>query len=125
MTPPEVLDGLAESVEAATGLWTPGPWALSAGVLIRVYQPGTQVTIAGIYRIGRARNCPEADALPKANGRLIAAAPDIAAANAQACAALRDAATFLRSVHFPGYADALDRHAGICRAALDKAGAPR
>lgn len=66
---------------------TPGPWVAGNGNLIRVNQRGSGTCIAGIHRIGRARNGPDADAVARANARLIAAAPDLL----EACIAAQEA----------------------------------
>lgn len=57
--------------------WIQGPWSYSHGSLIRIHKPQHKpITIAGAHRIGvqTGRGDP---AVPLANARLIAAAPEM------------------------------------------------
>jgi len=61
-----------------TEKWTPGPWRFTLGGLPRVISAdGT--TICGVHRIGRHTGNHSVAAV-EANGRLIAAAPELYAA---------------------------------------------
>lgn len=67
---------------------TPGPWRITNGALLRVVKATARpVVLAGIHRFGRYGGNAAAGA-PEANARLIARAPDMAAALIEAEAAL-------------------------------------
>lgn len=51
---------------------TATPWAMTAGNLIRVVQPRTGICIAGVHRIGRGRDGPDAERVSIANASFIA-----------------------------------------------------
>ena len=53
--------------------FTPGPWRVTDGILLRVHQHGNSATICGVHRIGSKGGVQQGNAL--ANARLIAAAP--------------------------------------------------
>ena len=61
----------------------PGPWVFSNGNLIRVSKSigSSSICVCGVHRIGRHVGSPTvANEVAVANGRLIAAAPDLYAA---------------------------------------------
>lgn len=56
--------------------WTPGPWSFANGTLLRVSDTkAPQVVVCGVHRIGSQGGPARGD--PLANGRLIAAAPEL------------------------------------------------
>lgn len=56
--------------------FTPGRWCATLGHLPRVMVSGTGVCIAGVHKIGVARNAEHPE-VTVANAHLIAAAPDL------------------------------------------------
>lgn len=61
---------------ASVPAWTPGPWHVSNGELLRV-NTRDSITVAGVHRIGRYTGGEPNPYMVLANANLIAAAPDL------------------------------------------------